>query len=101
MLDLSDLCSPLMTQKRFYFNCTGTKAMCYIKVAIGLIKSEKVIDASRVDIKQLKEGYPIYIPAHTYYVCEPLPTEWLDLVPNIRENIGKFGSSYRKGILPS
>jgi len=90
MLDLSDFCSPLVTQKRYYFNCTGAKAVCYIKLAIGLVRSEKQLDVSKIEIKQANEDYPIYVPMQTYYACEPLPDEWLSLVPNIRESIGKY-----------
>ncbi len=93
MLDLSDFCSPLVSQRRFYYNCTGINAMCYIKLAIGLVRSDRQVDVSKIEIKQVKEGSPIYVPANNYYACEPLPTEWLDMIPDIRNSIARFGAA--------
>lgn len=81
MLTLRDFCSPLVTYRRFYFNCTGAKAMCYIKLALGFLKSDSAIDASKVALQQLKQPLPVYVPSKTYYTCEPLPSEWLQLLP--------------------
>ena len=89
ILTLRDFCSPLVTYKHYYFNCIGTKAKCFIRLAIGYLKSEKVINASKMELKEIKEGYPIYVTSKSYYTCEPLPNEWLDLMPDINEDIIK------------
>jgi len=93
MLDLSDFCSPLVTQKRFYFNCTGAKAMCFIKFSIGMTRSQFPVDVSRLQMKELREGTHIYTPIGTYYSCEPLPGEWVDMMPNIKEYNASFEQS--------
>ena len=85
MLDLSDFCSSLINYRQFYFNCTGTKAMCYIKLGIGFLESEKAINATRIHLNQLKEEYPIYVSSNIYYTCEPLPKEWLELIPDMKK----------------
>lgn len=101
MIDLSDFCSPLVTQKRFYFNCTGSKAICFVKFSIGMARSSKPVDASRLQMKEAKEGTHIYIPSGQYYACEPLPGDWLDLIPNIKEynvNFEKQAQIFDKNI---
>ena len=54
--------------------------MCYIKLAIGLMKSDKTINASNIALQEIKPTLPIYIPSKVYYTCEPLPNEWLDII---------------------
>lgn len=96
MLDISDFCSPLVTHKRYYFNCTGTKAMCFIKLSIGLTRGSKAVDVSRLQMREAKEGTRIYIPSGQYYSCEPLPPDWLDLIPNIKE----YNANFEKESMP-
>ncbi len=84
MLDLSDFCSPLVTQKQFWFNCTGKKAMCFIKCAVGLVRTVSPVEVSRIPMKELMEDSGLYVPSTTYYTCDPLPQEWLDMIPNLR-----------------
>ena len=81
MLDLSDFCSPLVTQKKYYFNCTGPKSLCFIKLSIGMHREDKPVDVSRIPMKEYKDGVPIVVPATHYYTCEPLLPEWIDLIP--------------------
>ncbi len=83
LLDLSDFCSPLVTQRHFYYNCAGPGALCFVRLAVGLVQSDQPVDVTRVEIKPVAEGSPIYLPAKNYYACEPLPNEWLDIVPDV------------------
>ncbi len=81
MIDLSDFCSPLVTQKKYYFNCTGAHAICFIKLAVGMQCEDKPVDTSRIPMKEPKDGLPIYVPAGHYFTCDPLLPEWVDLIP--------------------
>ena len=83
MLDLSDFCSPLVAQKQFWFNCTGKKAMCFIRCSFGLVRSPAPVEVSRIPMKELVENSGLYVPSTTYYTCEPLPQEWLEMIPNL------------------
>jgi len=86
MLDMQDFCSPLVTQKRYYFNCTGPKGLCFIKMAIGMHREDKLIDTSKIPFQEPKEGIPIMVPSSHYCTCEPILPDWIDLIPNFTES---------------
>jgi hypothetical protein len=52
--------------------------------SIGLSRTEQEVNTSRLILST--EDKLIYLPSQHYYLCEPLPEEWMDEVENKNQN---------------
>ena len=52
--------------------------------SIGLSRTEQEVNTSRLILST--EDKLIYLPSQHYYLCEPLPEEWMDEIENKNQN---------------
>lgn len=56
--------------------------------SIGLSRTEQEVNTSRLILST--EDKLIYLPSQHYYLCEPLPEEWMDEIENKNQNRKTF-----------
>jgi hypothetical protein len=93
--DISNFHSPLVIHKTYYEVFTGKSlSLGYLKCDIG-VQEGAMKDVSMLKLKAFKG---LFVPPDDYCFCEPLPAEWLDILPNVKEYNLKLMEDY--GITP-
>jgi LMBR1 domain-containing protein 1 len=78
--DLSDFANPIVNKKEYYELFTGRDInVGYLDAEIGLLEGQ-LEDVSRVKLKAFKG---VFVPPVDFIFCEPLPSEWLDIIPEL------------------
>eukprot|EP00742_Colponemidia_sp_Colp-10_P005596 GILJ01005982.1.p1 GENE.GILJ01005982.1~~GILJ01005982.1.p1 ORF type:complete len:988 (+),score=146.86 GILJ01005982.1:2024-4987(+) len=86
--DLHDFQSSLVNKREFYQIFQGDDSLntCSLKMTMGVIEGEKEDIAGL----ELHPHHGIYLPKDDYYTCDPLPDEWIDLLPDKKSYFHKL-----------
>ena len=58
--------------------CGLNNNSCYLKLNIGLVGTDDMVDVREVSIRNFKDY--MYLPPVNYYACEVLPDDWVDII---------------------
>ena len=83
-LSLNDFKSPLVNQKQYYQLVTFDKFIGYLRCAICWDAGQERVDVKALKLAMHEKITGIYYPPNDYCACDGLPLEWIDLIPNIK-----------------
>jgi hypothetical protein len=79
---LQDFNNPIVVKKEYYEMFSGVEIKtAYLKAMVGIVEG----GLENVSNIKLKAHRGIFVPPEDYTYCEPLPEEWLDILPNLND----------------
>jgi hypothetical protein len=79
---LTDFGNPIVTKKEYYEMFSGVEIKtAYLKCMIGVVEGAK----ENVSNIKLKAHKGIFCPPEDYTYCEPIPQEWIEMLPDLNE----------------
>jgi hypothetical protein len=80
--NLADFTNPIVIKKEYYEMFGGVEIKtAYLKTMIGIVEGA----LENVSNIKLKAHKGIFVPPEDYTYCEPIPEEWLEILPDLVE----------------
>ena len=93
---ITDFANKIVIKKEYFEMFGGIEIKtAYLKCMIGIVEG----NLENVSNIKLKAHKGIFIPPEDYTYAEPMPEEWLEMLPNLKEYARETKQKY--GILPT